>query len=173
MADFNGLLDEEGKPKYVGQSPESSSKATNKPGLYIHKETGTHQITAPGSRGVTQADAFVRLGYEWAGPVPTPNEIRDMQKKQLEADKAAEATAPTADTAASDKKVAKLQEQLKEERAARKEAEKTATDAQKAADEATQKADEAAKELAEANTNSTTTTPPSDGGAGSTEGDNK
>lgn len=90
----NSLLDENGRPRYEGVSPEATtSLAINQPGIYEAKGADGETkrlITAHGAAGVPQADAFVRLGFKWVGPVPSPQEIRDMQAKQLAETKAEE-----------------------------------------------------------------------------------
>lgn len=87
----NTLLDNEGKPKYEGISPEATSgTAGNQPGVYRHETTGGELITPAGPGGVPHADAFVRLGFKWIAPVPTPQEIRDMQAAEIKKAKEAE-----------------------------------------------------------------------------------
>jgi hypothetical protein len=80
----------------VGQSSENTpGKRGNAPGVYRHKETGKELITAPNdggslAEGVAQADALRQVGYEWVAEVPPAEDIRASQKKQADADKAAE-----------------------------------------------------------------------------------
>ncbi len=75
-----------------GQSGEKSGdgRPQNKPGVYHHPEADKNIITQPGSEGVIQADALVRVGYKWTGEVPTREKLLEMQKAQLAKDLAAE-----------------------------------------------------------------------------------
>lgn len=60
----------------------TKGKEKNKPGVYIHKLSGTTIATREGSEGVIQADAFVRAGYEYQGPAPSRLENLEAQKTQ-------------------------------------------------------------------------------------------
>ena len=142
---FDGLLDDQGRPKYEGQSQETSG-VRNQPGLYIHKESGAQMITQPGPKGVTQADALVRQGWELAGPVPAPDKLAEMQKAQLaatRAEEAAEKAEATPAAAANNDEVAKLKEQIAAAEKAQQAAEKKAADAEARAEKAEANADEA------------------------------
>ena len=60
----------------------TDGKEGNKPGIYVQKESGAQVITSDGDEGVIQADALVRVGYEWTNPVPSRLEILEAQKAQ-------------------------------------------------------------------------------------------
>jgi hypothetical protein len=76
----------------VGQATERSGdgRQHNAPGVYFDKLSETTMTTVEGSEGVIQADAFVRLGYEYVGPPPTRQEVLASTKAQLIKDTKAE-----------------------------------------------------------------------------------
>lgn len=86
-----------------GQSGEIS-RVFNKPGIYRLERPGMEPaevITYPEnsqtlSEGTTQADALVRMGYQYAGPAPTVEELRAAETKAVKEQEAKEAEAKAA-----------------------------------------------------------------------------
>ena len=68
----------------VGQAAEKSGdgRVLNRPGVYTDKLSGATLITSEGNEGVIQADAFVRVGYEYSGPVPPRQELQASSEAQ-------------------------------------------------------------------------------------------
>ncbi len=91
-------------PKEQGPEQSLPGKPVNQPGVYEHKAASAVQgkpvrlIVLPDATTNAQADALVRMGYEWVGPPPSRVEIAQMQADQLKADQEAEAAGvdPTA-----------------------------------------------------------------------------
>jgi hypothetical protein len=76
-----------------GPGAERSNGSANPPGIY-HLENGAQIITASGSEGASQADALVRVGFKYAAPVPSRQELLEMQKAQAAKEAPKEAPKP-------------------------------------------------------------------------------
>lgn len=85
-----------------GQSGEDNGngRPKNEPGIYHHAEADKTIITQPGSDGVIQADALVRVGYKRTGDVPSREKLLEMQKAQLKKDLAERAAEKKAEAEA-------------------------------------------------------------------------
>lgn len=86
-------MDASNLPK--GQSSErTDGREINRPGVYIHKDTNTKFITAPGEAGIIQADSLMspiwQNAWEWIADVPSRTELLAQNKAQEVKDKAAE-----------------------------------------------------------------------------------